>query len=63
MFVSGVGGSPVATTLEAGSVGRTAGGPGFTSPGHLAGEWSSEAIQPSTPKRWALGHAAAHYHG
>ncbi|XP_048958577.1 mucin-19 isoform X4 [Canis lupus dingo] len=33
---TGVGGSPVATTLEAGSVGRTAGGPGFTSPGHLA---------------------------
>uniref|UniRef100_A0A8P0NYY1 Submaxillary mucin-like protein n=1 Tax=Canis lupus familiaris TaxID=9615 RepID=A0A8P0NYY1_CANLF len=37
VFVSGVGGSPVATTLEAGSVGRTAGGPGFTSPGRVAG--------------------------
>ncbi|XP_041591515.1 mucin-19-like [Vulpes lagopus] len=34
---TGVGGSPFATTLEAGSVGRTAGGPGFTSPGRVAG--------------------------
>ncbi|CAD7672223.1 unnamed protein product [Nyctereutes procyonoides] len=36
-FMFCVGRSPVATTLEAGSVGRTAGGPGFTSPGRVAG--------------------------
>lgn len=63
MFVSGVGGSPVATTLEAGSVGRTAGGPGFTSPGRVAGEWSCEASLAPTTKRRASGHAAARDHG
>lgn len=59
---SGVAGSPFPTTLEARNEGRATEGPSFTSTGQIAGEWSSEATLPSTPKQPALGKAAAQYH-